>query len=497
MGRIAGLASGLQTSDSPIGREIHNFISVITAVSIFFGVFLFLVAFLLGYHWLDAVLFLIGIIVANVPEGLLVTVTISLTLTAKRMASENCLVKNLEAVETLGSTSIICTDKTGTLTKNRMTVTHMWFDNMAIEADTTEDQFGFDQYRTKPGFIALTRAATLCTRARFRNRQKGISILNKTIFGEASEAAVLRCMEIATGNTSAMRRRNQKVFEMPFNLTNNFQVSIHETEDVSDTRHLLVMMGALESILDRCSSIFIDGKEKVMDEEMKRAFNNAYMELGGLGARVFGFCDTMLPSEEFPERFEFDASEPNFPLENLRFLGLMSMIDPPRPAVPDAISKCRSAGIKVIMITDEHPLRAKTFAKSVGIISEGNDTVEDIAVRMRMLVAEVDPRLATAVVVNGSSLRDLSHEQLDEILREHNEIVFARTAPQQKLIIVEACQRLGAIVAVTGNGVNDSPALKKADIGIAMGVAGSDVSKQVRKISISLQLFNFFRCQGR
>ncbi len=154
------------------------------------------------------------------------------------------------------------------------------------------------------------------------------------------------------------------------------------------------------------------------------------------------------------------------------------MIDPPRAAVPDAVSKCRSAGIKVIMVTGDHPITAKAIAKSVGIISEGNETVEDIAERKGCDISQVNPREALACVVHGGELKDLSQEQIDEILMYHTEIVFARTSPQQKLIIVEGCQRMGAIVAVTGDGVNDSPALKKADIGVAMGIAGSDVSKQ-------------------
>jgi sodium/potassium-transporting ATPase subunit alpha len=142
MGRIAGLTSGLSSGETPIAREIAHFIHLITGVAVFLGVTFFIIALILGYQWLDAVIFLIGIIVANVPEGLLATVTVCLTLTAKRMASKNCLVKNLEAVETLGSTSTICSDKTGTLTQNRMTVAHMWFDGQIIEADTTEDQSG-------------------------------------------------------------------------------------------------------------------------------------------------------------------------------------------------------------------------------------------------------------------------------------------------------------------------------------------------------------------
>jgi len=156
----------------------------------------------------------------------------------------------------------------------------------------------------------------------------------------------------------------------------------------------------------------------------------------------------------------------------------MSLIDPPRAAVPDAVTKCRSAGIKVIMVTGDHPITAKAIAKSVGIISDGTETKEDIAERLNIPVEEVPNRDALAAVIHGDELKQLNQTDLDEILMYHTEIVFARTSPQQKLIIVEGCQRMGAIVAVTGDGVNDSPALKKADIGVAMGIAGSDVSKQ-------------------
>uniref|UniRef100_A0A8D2PU66 ATPase Na+/K+ transporting subunit alpha 2 n=1 Tax=Zosterops lateralis melanops TaxID=1220523 RepID=A0A8D2PU66_ZOSLA len=432
MGRIASLASGLEVGRTPIAMEIEHFIRLITGVAVFLGLSFFILSLILGYTWLEAVIFLIGIIVANVPEGLLATVTVCLTLTAKRMARKNCLVKNLEAVETLGSTSTICSDKTGTLTQNRMTVAHMWFDNQIHEADTTEDQSGATFDKRSPTWAALARIAGLCNRAVFKPGQENVSIS---------------------------------------------KLSIHERED-DPQGHLLVMKGAPERILDRCSRILLQGQEQPLDQEMREAFQNAYLELGGLGERVLGFCHLYLPPDKFPRGFRFDADEVNFPTSDLCFVGLMSMIDPPRAAVPDAVGKCRSAGIKVIMVTGDHPITAKAIAKGVGIISEGNETVEDIAARLNIPVSQVNPREAKACVVHGSDLKDMSSEQLDEILRNHTEIVFARTSPQQKLIIVEGCQRQGAIVAVTGDGVNDSPALKKADIGIAMGIAGSDVSKQ-------------------
>merc|ERR1711887_101622 len=478
MGRIAGLASGLASDETPIAKEIAHFIHIITGVAVFLGVSFFIIAFILGYNWLDAVIFLIGIIVANVPEGLLATVTVCLTLTAKRMASKNCLVKNLEAVETLGSTSCICSDKTGTLIQNRMTVAHMWFDNKIVEADTSEDQSGSSFDKNAAGWKTLERVACLCNRAEFKGGQNDVSILKREVNGDASEAAILKCSELSKGNVMDYRARNKKVCEIPFNSTNKFQVSVHETEDPNDARYLLVMKGAPERILERCTSIIIDGKERPMTQDWKDAFESAYMELGGLGERVLGFCDFMLPEDKYPRGYPFDPDEENFPLEGLRFVGLMSMIDPPRAAVPDAVAKCRSAGIKVIMVTGDHPITAKAIAKSVGIISDGQETVEDIAARRNIPVEEVNPREARAAVIHGREIKDLSEKALDEVLMYHSEIVFARTSPQQKLIIVEGCQRMGAIVAVTGDGVNDSPALKKADIGVAMGIAGSDVSKQ-------------------
>merc|ERR1712055_1161317 len=478
MGRIAGLASGLEGGQTPIAKEIEHFIHIITAVAVFLGVSFFIIAFILGYNWLDAVIFLIGIIVANVPEGLLATVTVCLTLTAKRMAAKNCLVKNLEAVETLGSTSCICSDKTGTLTQNRMTVAHMWFDNKIVEADTSEDQSGSSFNKEASGWKTLERVACLCNRAEFKPQQENVGVLKREVNGDASEAAILKCTELSKGNVMEYRKRNKKVCEIPFNSANKYQVSIHETEDTNDNRYLLVMKGAPERILERCSTIVVDGREMPLSEEWKNSFETAYKELGGLGERVLGFCDFMLPADKYPNGYPFDADDVNFPVDGLRFVGLMSMIDPPRAAVPDAVLKCRSAGIKVIMVTGDHPITAKAIAKSVGIISEGQETVEDIAARLNVDVKDVNPRDARASVVNGGEIKDMSEKQLDELLLFHTEIVFARTSPQQKLIIVEGCQRMGAIVAVTGDGVNDSPALKKADIGVAMGIAGSDVSKQ-------------------
>merc|ERR1712048_404212 len=414
MGRIAGLASGLESDETPIAKEIAHFIHIITGVAVFLGVTFFIIAFILGYNWLDAVIFLIGIIVANVPEGLLATVTVCLTLTAKRMAKKNCLVKNLEAVETLGSTSTICSDKTGTLTQNRMTVAHMWFDNQIVNIDTTENQTGGTGDLSSSTWEDLCRIAVLCNRATFRAGQDSVPILKRDCIGDASESGILKCTEILTnGKTLAMRDQMTKVHEVPFNSTNKYQLSIH----VVNGQHVMVMKGAPERILDRCSYILNKGSVEKMNDAWNKNFNDAYMTLGGMGERVLGFCHCWLDKEKYPIGYQFDTEAENYPMTDLTFVGLISMIDPPRAAVPDAVAKCRSAGIKVIMVTGDHPITAKAIAKSVGIISEGNETVEDIAQRLNISVDEVNPREAHAAVVHGGELKDISQDQLDEILR--------------------------------------------------------------------------------
>lgn len=475
MGRIATLASGLETGDTPIAREIEHFIHIITGVAVFLGVSFFILSFILGYNLIEAVVFLIGIIVANVPEGLLATVTVCLTLTAKRMAKKNCLVKNLEAVETLGSTSTICSDKTGTLTQNRMTVAHMWFDNQIVNIDTTENQTGETGDLSSSTWTDLCRIAVLCNRATFKGGQESVPILKRDCIGDASESGILKCTEILTkGQTLKMRDDMKKVHEVPFNSTNKYQLSIHEVEG----QHVMVMKGAPERILERCSYIVNKGKVDKLNEAWAKNFDNAYMTLGGMGERVLGFCHCWLDKEQYPLGYQFDTEAENYPMRDLTFCGLISMIDPPRAAVPDAVAKCRSAGIKVIMVTGDHPITAHAISKSVGIISPENETVDDIAKRLNIDVSKVNKREAQAAVVHGGEIKDMTNEDIDDIILNHKEIVFARTSPQQKLIIVEGCQRAGQIVAVTGDGVNDSPALKRADIGIAMGIAGSDVSKQ-------------------
>ncbi|EGD73524.1 sodium/potassium-transporting ATPase subunit alpha [Salpingoeca rosetta] len=493
LGRIAGLASGVDSGDTPIAREIHHFINIITAVAVVLGVSFFIIALAIGYFWLDAVIFLIGIIVANVPEGLLATVTVALTLTAKKMATKKCLVKNLEAVETLGSTSTICSDKTGTLTQNNMTVAHICFDQEIREVNTdptVEKEFS---HEVNDSYRALYRVAVLCNKANFRPPNPGedfsdVAILRRDTIGDASESAIFKYTErnaarvlsetksVQDSLVVGERSKYPNVADIPFNSKNKYQVSVHETPD-DDPRYLLVMKGAPERIISRCSHLYRNGEIVDMTDADREKFEANNTALGKRGERVLGFACLRLPADKYPAGYQFETQPANFPLEGLVYCGLFAMIDPPRPAVPGAVAKCRTAGIKVIMVTGDHPVTAQAIAKQVGIIYN-EKTVDDLAEERGVSPDQIDPAEAHAIVIKGTTLADMSSEQLDDILANHTEIVFARTSPQQKLIIVEGCQRAGQIVAVTGDGVNDSPALKKADIGVAMGIAGSDVSKQ-------------------
>ena len=505
MGRIARLTANLSVTDTHLAQELNHFVHIVTVAAFSFGIIFFLISIGSGYSFIYSFVLLIGVVVAVVPESLRACLTVSLTLTAKRMAKKNCLVKNLEAIEALGSIGIICSDKTGTLTMNRMTVGHMWMDDSVVSIDLNKPKDSVHSYEilteeentaqkgrkslsrgpkydieSSTGWSNLARCACLCNRAEFKSDPENMAkdVLKRLCVGDGSETAILQYSELFTKNgVMSYRKEFEKVFEVPFNSTNKFQFSVHKMPNDSKNR-LLVMKGAPERILDYCSTILIKGKDELLTDEWKASFNIAYETLGGMGERVLGFCDLLLDSEEYPEDYVFDADNITvFPPRKLRFLGFISMIDPPKPNVIEAIAKCHTAGIKVFMVTGDHPITAKAIAKAVGIIK--GETKEDKAKRLGIPVAQVDLSDIKSIVINGGQLMQMSKAEFKDVLKNHEEIVFARTSPQQKLLIVEACQETGVLVGVTGDGVNDSPAMRKADIGISMGITGSEVSKQV------------------
>jgi len=491
MGQIAGLATETSTEPSPISKEIAKFIQLISAVAITLGVIFFIVGLTNGTPIIQNVVFMIGIIVANVPEGLLATVTVSLALTAKRMHAKNVLVKNLEAVETLGSTTVIASDKTGTLTQNRMTVQHAWVDekiyfcpagknipDLAVIFQPGKTAEGEPYYKKEsPAFQRLLQVATLCNNAEYLTKKEDgsfldlkaemqnplFNVLKQAATGDASEQGLLKLVQ-PLNDALETRQQYPKLFEIKFNSTNKWQLSIHKQP--GGRPPLLVLKGAPERVLEKCLSYYSNGQVTTKNAAFEATYTKSYEDLGGRGERVLGFAYKELTG--FKEDFQFSQKpKPNFPMDDLTFIGLLSLIDPPREGVPEAVNKCNRARIKVFMVTGDHPITAAAIAKQVNIVTQEN----------------LDSGHAT--VVKGDDIRSWM-ELADPVARQakwdealdHDQIVWARVSPAHKLLIVENCQRRGEIVAVTGDGVNDAPALKKGDIGIAMGIAGKDVSKE-------------------
>ena len=529
IGQIAGLADLAKPGKTPLRREIDRFIIYITIISLALGIIFFCSGFAIGYNVVQNLIFAIGIVVANVPEGLLAAITITLSIAAKKLSVKKVLVKNLESVETLGSTSCICSDKTGTLTQNKMTVENLWIDLRILRGENREKKgasFNYEYSLDDPHFIALHRCAILNSSAVFSDSMpekeanrleeikkqhpdqyqaeyekakikwaetlKTMPYYDRTVIGDASETALVKffqpvhdIVEFRKMYATAHQFDDSPAI-IPFNSSYKYALHVKNLPDDPTYSFEVYIKGAPEHMWARCTQIFAGGQTVQITPEINNNFTEANTVFAKNGERVLGFARMRLPRSEFPPGFKFNLKDPfKLPFANeFEFLGLVSLIDPPRDTVPDAINKCKTAGIKVIMVTGDQQLTAASIAKKIGIF-EGKTSVdlqEETGMPYDLAVEQSE-----AIVINGDMLTKAATE--DEGLPETEkgkklerwlkkpQIVFARTSPAQKLYIVKGCQRLGYIVAVTGDGVNDSPAIKQADIGIAMGITGSDVAK--------------------
>ncbi|KAL6750151.1 Na+/K+-ATPase alpha subunit [Haematococcus lacustris] len=341
---------------------------------------------------------------------------------------------------------------------------------------------------------ALTRLvtiATVCNKARFLKAEEGAEgavvpltgygaqLDQRKVAGDATDIGLLRyCDRLAPEHL--VRAAYPPLFTIPFNSANKWSLVVTPAPG-SPGQHVVMMKGAPEVVLTKCSHFYHNGHELVIDDGFRQSMTSAYERCGFMGERVLGFAYKTIPGQA-AEQYAEEGGGP--PLTGLVFMGLFSLMDPPKPNVPEAVQSCRRAGIRVAMVTGDHPLTAEAIARKVGIITL--KTQREVAVELGIEEEQVpyEHPLVGAVVVNGAKLREIAEGDIitwDAIL-DHEEVVFARTTPQQKLQIVEHLQRRGEIVAVTGDGVNDSPALAKAQIGVAMGIGGSDVAREAADI---------------
>jgi sodium/potassium-transporting ATPase subunit alpha len=409
VGRIAHLTSAVEAGLSPLQKEIVKVTRIIAFLATVMGIAFFFIGQFIGKSFWENFIFAIGIIVANVPEGLLPTVTLSLAMGSQRMAKRKALIKTLTSVETLGSVTVICTDKTGTLTQNKMEVKQIW---------TIDNQ--------QSTIHLLMKIAYFCNNAKFIEGQYK---------GDPTETALLKYARENFGDIET-----ERISEMPFDSERKRMTTVN----ITDGHGFAFTKGAMESVLPLCNRILVNGEKAPLDEAHKKQIIDAYHSLMDRGLRVLTFA--------YREMKESNIGSENIE-NNMVFTGLIGIEDPPRPEVPDAIRKCHEAGIKIIMITGDGSRTALAIAREIGLLK------------------------GHPVVIEGHNFVRMSDRELREKLSE-KEIIFARMTPKHKMRVVSILKEEGERVAVTGDGVNDAPALKKADIGIAMGIAGTDVAKE-------------------
>ncbi len=417
-GKIAHLTQASGERLSPLQREIVRLSHLVAALSIGLGVLFFFIGNALGLSFWANFIFAIGIIVANVPEGLLPTVTLSLAMATQRMARRNALVRHLPSVETLGSATVICTDKTGTLTLNRMEVKKLFLGGAYQALQNLLEQP--DPHRE------LLAAARYCHMLKRKD--------DGTWLGDPMEVALLRMAEQASSAWPDL----PVLDEVPFDAERKRMSTLHPDAQ----GRVLYTKGALQTVLPLCTHFKTDGGVLPLGTGAREVLLRAEQELAGQGLRVLAFATRSVAESEPHEQLE----------GRLTLTGLVGLEDPPRAEVAEAIRKCHAAGIKVIIVTGDHPHTAVAIAREIGLC-------------------------AAPLVVTGDDMQHLSAAQL-QLRLDAPEIIFARLKADQKMRIVVALQKKGHVVAVTGDGVNDAPALKKADIGIAMGIAGTDVAKE-------------------
>jgi Ca2+-transporting ATPase len=454
-GKIAHLTQSVEEEPSPLQREMIFATRVVTVIATGIGALFFLLAVLLaGVNLAESFIFAMGMVVAFVPEGMLPLVTLSLAMGTQRMAKRHALIKRLSAVETLGCTTVICTDKTGTLTQNEMTVSNFWvagqvytITGVGYAPEGAIIEGGNALPTPVDGDLRdLLLAAGLCNNSRLLAPNTESS--SWRVLGDPTEGALrVACLKGGMDVDKEVQL-SPRLRELPFDSRRKRMSTIHQrwNPQAPHGPPVAYVKGAPKEVLALCTRIRLEGQDRPLGEDLLREVLGTNDTYAASGLRVLGVA--MRPIPEGGDWHDPEAVE-----RDLIFLGLVAMMDPPRAEVTEAVQKCHRAGIRIIMITGDYGLTAESIARRIGILGEKK------------------PRIIT-----GTELEGMADPALRAVLLE--EVIFARVAPEHKLRVVTALQEQGNVVAVTGDGVNDAPALKKADIGVAMGVAGTDVAKE-------------------
>lgn len=444
-GQIASLTTSVAAVKSPLQKELDILTRQLSLIAIVIGALFFVAAvFFVGYPWPKAFIFALGMIVAFIPEGLLPTVTLSLAMAVQKMAKKNALVKHLNSVETLGETTVICSDKTGTLTKNEMTIEKVWLPT----ADYTVSGTGYEPNGivTKAGkkidlaqehdLLQLIRIASLCNDSAIEEKENHYQLV-----GSPDEGSLLILAAKADYDLRDERKKYPRYNELPFDSKRKRMSTIHQ----NNGQNYVFTKGGITEVLSCCQSYLKNGQVIPLTEAVKKEILAKNDDLAKEGLRTLAFADRILQTTT---NLTIENCE-----QNLTFVGITASQDPPRENVMEAIQRCHDASIRIIMVTGDYGLTAKSIARKIGIVKG-----------------------ADVRVITGDDLANMSDSKLKENLT--HEVIFARVAPEQKYRVVSLLQSLGEIVASTGDGVNDAPALKKADIGVAMGITGTDVAKE-------------------
>ncbi len=460
LGRIADLIQQSGGEQTPLQKRLDALGKTLAVIGVGLAILIALLGFLRGDDLRHMLLTAVSVAVAIVPEGLPAVVTITLALGAQRMLAKNSLIRRLPAVETLGSVTVICSDKTGTLTENRMTVVVLDVANHALDLTNEMDRSGSFTARRSlgaPAESALSLAAVggaLCNDARLVDEGDD----RYHTLGDPTEGALVTAAAKMGYWKSSLDSSFPRAAELSFDSERKRMTTVHDLRqynpdlltglDVSHHRYIAFTKGSVDGLLDISSHVWVNGRAEPMDDSYKVRAEAANQTLARKGMRVLGVAFRLI--NQIPDVIQTDLEQ------NLTFVGLFGMIDPPRSEVREAVALTKSAGIRTIMITGDHPLTATEIASQLGIIDTEN---------------EMDMKVLT-----GVEIENLSFDELKNAVE--NVQVFARVSPEHKLKIVQALQERGHIVSMTGDGVNDAPALRRADIGVAMGITGTDVSKE-------------------